>query len=322
LFRSAGLDLNFAGGVFSLNNTRTASPAAIPGWSFSRTDTNGTATALDLAGNVIQFATGVPRITNRGILVEEARTNLLLNSATLSTQTVTTTAVAHTLSFYGTGTVTLTGASTAGPLVGTGANNRVTLTFTPIVGPLLLTVTGSVTLAQVEVGAFATSPIITTGAAGTRGVDSAGNTFSIAAGQDFTFYGEIEFTQNTSAVQSLAYFSDGTDANRIRIYRSAAGAFVADGRVALGADVSFGSFAGKTGARTVKAALSRVGTTYTFVVDGVSSAGGALAAMPALTSVQIGATRLLALVANDPVRRIRVLPYAATNAQLQALTAP
>jgi hypothetical protein len=67
LFRSAGLDLNFAGGVFSLNNTRTDSPAAIPGWSFSRTDTNGTATALDLAGNVIQFP---------------SRTNLILQSQT------------------------------------------------------------------------------------------------------------------------------------------------------------------------------------------------------------------------------------------------
>jgi hypothetical protein len=84
LFRSAGLDLNFAGGVFSLNNTRTSNPANIPGWSFSRTDTDGTATALDLAGNVIQFATGVPRITNRGILVEEARTNVQLRSNPLA----------------------------------------------------------------------------------------------------------------------------------------------------------------------------------------------------------------------------------------------
>jgi len=67
LFRSAGLDLNFAGGVFSLNNTRTDSPANIPGWSFSRTDTNGIATALDLAGNVIQFP---------------SRTNLILQSQT------------------------------------------------------------------------------------------------------------------------------------------------------------------------------------------------------------------------------------------------
>jgi hypothetical protein len=64
---STGLDLNFAGGVFSLNNTRTASPGNIPGWSFSRTDTNGTATALDLAGNVIQFP---------------SRTNLVLQSQT------------------------------------------------------------------------------------------------------------------------------------------------------------------------------------------------------------------------------------------------
>jgi hypothetical protein len=73
LFRSAGLDLNFAGGVFSLNNTRTSNPAAIPGWSFSRTDTNGTATALDLAGNVIQFP---------------SRTNLLLRSQELDTGAV------------------------------------------------------------------------------------------------------------------------------------------------------------------------------------------------------------------------------------------
>jgi hypothetical protein len=66
LFRSAGLDLNFAGGVFSLNNTRTDSPANIPGWSFSRTDT-GIATALDLAGNVIQF----PSRTNRLLYSQE-----------------------------------------------------------------------------------------------------------------------------------------------------------------------------------------------------------------------------------------------------------
>ena len=43
------------------------------------------------------------------LLVEEGRTNLLLNSATLGTQGVTVTAVAHTLSFYGTGTITLNG---------------------------------------------------------------------------------------------------------------------------------------------------------------------------------------------------------------------
>lgn len=92
-----------------------------------------------------------------------SRRNLLVATATLSTQSVTVTAVAHTLSFTGVGTVTLTGASIAGPLVGTGASNRVSLTFTPTAGSLTLTVVGSVTLAQLEIGSTATAyqPITT-----------------------------------------------------------------------------------------------------------------------------------------------------------------
>ena len=257
---STGLDLNFAGGVFSLNNTRTDSLAAIPGWSFSRTDTNGTATALDLAGNVIQFATGVPRITNRGILVEEARTNLLLNSASLGTtwtqtnvtigsnvaiapdgtltadslienaaaavahrisQAVTTTATATTTSVFlkagsrswayvrmsnsvpancfawvnlatgALGTVSGTGATASVQALANGWY-RVALTVaTAVAGTNTIVIAGSTGDnvqdydgtngltsifawgAQLEAGAFATSPIITTGAAGTRGADAA-----------------------------------------------------------------------------------------------------------------------------------------------------
>jgi hypothetical protein len=85
------------------------------------------------------------------------RRNLLLATDTLATQSRTVTAVAHTLSFTGTGTVTLSGASTAGPLVGTGAGNRVSLTFTPTAGSLTLTVSGSVTFAQLETGSTATA---------------------------------------------------------------------------------------------------------------------------------------------------------------------
>lgn len=107
-----------------------------------------------------------------GLLVEGSRTNLLLNSATLSTQSVTVTATAHTLAFYGTGTVTLSGAAT-GTLVGTGANNRVTLTFTPTAGSLTLTVSGSVTSAGLQVGSFITSHIPTTDSQVTRAADVA-----------------------------------------------------------------------------------------------------------------------------------------------------
>ena len=69
---------------------------------------------------IIAAPAGVPRfdydpVTKKplGLLIEELRTNSLLNStidgANLATQSITTTAVARTLSFYGTGSVTLSG---------------------------------------------------------------------------------------------------------------------------------------------------------------------------------------------------------------------
>lgn len=88
-----------------------------------------------------------------GRIPRGGRRNQLVGTATMATQNVTTRAVEYTLSIQGTGTVTLSGTSTAGPLVGTGAGNRVTLTFTPTAGTLTLTVSGSVTRAQLQFGA-------------------------------------------------------------------------------------------------------------------------------------------------------------------------
>lgn len=80
-----------------------------------------------------------------------ARVNLLLDTNTLATQNVTTAAIPYTLKHDGSGTITLSGTSTAGPLVGAG-----TLTFTPTAGTLTLTVSGSVTNAQLQTGSTAT----------------------------------------------------------------------------------------------------------------------------------------------------------------------
>jgi len=133
-----------------------------------------TATRVNSSGLVENVATGIPRVDYTGgfanILLEPQRTNRLLNSATVVTQTITTTAVANTLSFYGTGTITLSG-TFSGLLAGTGASNRVSLTFTPTAGSLVLTVNGTCTNGQLETGSYATSYIPTTTSTVTRNRD-------------------------------------------------------------------------------------------------------------------------------------------------------
>jgi hypothetical protein len=83
--------------------------------------------------------------------------NWLVNTATLSTQTVSiaTSGVAWTLQFKGTGSVAISGGYT-GSLAGTGANNLVSLSFTTnAASNLTFTVTGSVTEAMLELGSVA-----------------------------------------------------------------------------------------------------------------------------------------------------------------------
>ena len=139
-------------------------------------DSSGVRTYFDAAG-IMRSGPGVnaPRFTysngRKWLLLENATANLLLNSGTLNTQTVTVTATAYTLSFYGTGTVVISGTG-SGTLAGTGANNRVSLTFTPTAGALILTVTGTVTNAQLENQSLASSYIATAGTAVTRPIET------------------------------------------------------------------------------------------------------------------------------------------------------
>jgi hypothetical protein len=96
--------------------------------------------------------------------------NLLLNSATLSTQSVTTiVGVRYIVAFYGTGSITLSGAAT-GTITGTGAGVQVYSKVTATTTTLTLTVSGSVTSATCSAVTYETTPrsgdqVITTSSA-------------------------------------------------------------------------------------------------------------------------------------------------------------
>lgn len=75
------LDLNFVANRYNAGQSHFGTPDALSGWSFTRASAK---TALDSRGNIVSFASGVPAITDLGLLVEEARTNLALWSQDFS----------------------------------------------------------------------------------------------------------------------------------------------------------------------------------------------------------------------------------------------
>ncbi|WP_372393986.1 hypothetical protein ABMY26_00320 (plasmid) [Azospirillum sp. HJ39] len=159
----------------------------------------------------------------RGLRVELATTNLILGSDAPSTQAVSVTAQAYTLSFYGTGTVTLSGAYAAS-VTGTGAFPALkTLTFTPAAGTLMLTISGAVQFAQFETGVLPTSYTRTVGSTVTRAADVNALLLSAVAGWSAA-EGTVVIRGRTalgmgSTGQVLWCMDDGTGSNRFFIYR-------------------------------------------------------------------------------------------------------
>lgn len=379
-------DFDFAAGRYAYNGPYSNTlPAEFV---FTRT---GAGTAQKADGSYVSFDTGVPRITDRGLLVEATRTNLLSRSTPGGagwgfTSGAQATPAApwgpfsafsiagggndwHRTSLlvsvqagnpyavqviYRAGTsgrvrvvINSSGDETAvrglvgGPSVIASAAGPVTNLVNESVGVgiyrvsfiITPTVTGAITLgvgpdtstvgqtvdglyAGIEAGAFATSPIITTGVAATRGIDDARLSHRLTAGQDFTIYAEASFTRTTGELERLFEYDSGTSANRIVCNRGTNGRMQLSVLVDnIGSDILGPVVANGT---TVKLAITRQAGVVRFYVAGAKSGEGAFA-LPDLTSLFFGKGRTSAQL-QDNLRRLQILPYALSEAEAVDMT--
>jgi hypothetical protein len=288
-----GIPAGAAGNTFTATGETTWNAAGTETISVQYAQLNrGTTPTTYLATtSAAKFAVPMDYDSGWAMLVEPAATNLILNNATMSTQNVTTSAVAYTLSFFGTGTITLSGTSTAGPLVGTGAANRVSLTFTPSAGTLTLTVSGSVTMAQIETGSVATSPVPTFAAPVTRAADNinvATSALPYSATAGTVLINAVPY--QVAIDKYLVSISDGTTNERIQLYdfAPAAKAWMSDG----GAVQVNALVAGSNG-NAVAGALFKVGLAWSandvaLVKDAGTAGTDASATLPTPTIMYIG----------------------------------
>lgn len=164
------------------------------------------------------FGSNVLRTTaGSGLLVEEARTNQLINSAAPATQTTGSLANGtYTLWVNGSGSAQMSLGTAVGCGTGTATQGSpVSFTTSGAAGTCIVTVVGSLNAFQLELGAFGTSLIVTTGTSATRAADSivmtgtALSTFQGAAGSSLVQFGTLP--ADAAQALGLVVSSSGTD---------------------------------------------------------------------------------------------------------------
>ena len=283
------------------------------------------ATRINKEGLIESVADNTPRLDYTGggcpsLLLEPLSTNLIVNSELNNVENISVSAVAYTISFYGTGSITLSGAHTA-TLSGTGANDRVTLTFTPSAGTLICTDSGSVDNKQVETLPYATSYIPTSGQIATRLADSvtgAGDatTFNSTEG---VLYAEIAALADDGTIRRLA-ISDGSNNNRVFIGYDTPSKSIIFAIQSLGALEVYQSFNISDTTQFSKIAIKYKENDCSFWIDGVKVGTGTAALMPtglsSLRFTQGDTTRPL----YGKVKSVITFNTALTDAELECLT--
>lgn len=219
------VDMNFANGNFY--------GIGLSGLTVTRAGTGATSLLSIAAAGASYFTYGanVARIVpGSGLLVEESRTNVLLNSTAPVTQTTASLGTGtYTLWVNGTGSAT----SSAGTATITGAgaatNGTPNVFVVTVAGTVTITVAGSLNAFQCELNpgtiSAPTSLIVTGGATVTRSVDNATIAVTIPSPitNGLTFFAEARFLAPATyaANQFFGEISNGTTGQRFGILRLA-----------------------------------------------------------------------------------------------------
>jgi len=293
--------------------------------------TGNTATVTDSSGVIASINADLPRfdynpstLVCRGLLIEESRTNVLLNSlldgTSLATQTVVVTAAARTLSFYGTGQIVLSGAASA-TVTGTGAYpTRTTLTFTPSAGALILTVTGTVQFAQLETGSFVTSFIPTAASQVTRTADVAtmtGTNFSnwFNATEGSFVVQTIPMTSNSDIARGITVASDAS--NLMALWKNTSGNATA--RITtLGSNVMSENMSAWTSGSKV-ALTYKLNSSVAAINGGAAFADNAVT-IPTVSTLYLGASNSATQFVNGHLVGLRYWPQRLTDTETRSFS--
>lgn len=253
-----------------------------------------------------------------GLMMEPPRTNLILDSAAPSTQVVTVTAVNTALSFYGTGSITMSGAYT-GTLTGTGAfPNRVEMNFTPTAGALTLTVSGDVQFAQLEAATtnaigMATSYIPTTSSSASRAIETT----------PIPSLANVEWNPNamTLYAEYSRYWTHGEPAMGFAVTASTANGlfgFYSSIRMDVrGASSNTFAVLGSINGGPIKVAVSGDASG---VIGSRNGATPVAIAGDFVTGIWPSFTRIQMTTSGSRLRRIRIYPRKLTADELQRIT--
>ena len=299
------------------------SGALDPSITFTR---GSTATYRDSTGTRQTAAINAPRFDNTaagvplGLLIEESRQNVFLNSGAPGTQTVTLTVGSWTVWMEGTGSVTSSAGTATATGYGAAVNGTPNVLNVTVGGTVILTVAGGPTLAQCENGAFATSYIPTTGSPVTRSADNAVIStltpwFNASAG---TMYAESDALV-TSGTNFVWTFSDNSISNRINIYTAATAAMEMNTAGVSQASISTGvPMTANVPFRTAAAwALNDVAATG----GGLTPTLDASATIPTVDRLYLGGHWTGALPLNGHLRRLNYWPSRLPDVLLRSITA-